>query len=100
MSAVAVLRTHGETLGEAWGAGIARCLSLKIDRSADVGHEEDDTRLLPIPENFICPMTMAVMQDPVATVDGERRSTAWWISWFAWYPITSPCELTSKRFDG
>jgi HEAT repeat protein len=63
--------------GQRWGEGIARCFSIENDL------DDDDTiRLLPVPELFICPMSQAVMEDPVMTVDGclyERSYIEQWI---------------------
>ncbi|CAE8621893.1 unnamed protein product [Polarella glacialis] len=53
--------------GEHWGEAAARCFSFEGDFMNDESH----VRLLPVPDSFLCPITGEVMQDPVATVDGQ-----------------------------
>ncbi|CAE8635427.1 unnamed protein product [Polarella glacialis] len=67
-----------EELGENWGKGLARCFSVCE------GFLDEDTslRLLPIPDSFVCPISLVVMRDPVATADGciyERADIEQWI---------------------
>lgn len=86
--------------GRRWGEGAARCFSIDADCDEDEG-----LRLLPIPECFVCPMTQAVMKDPVMTVDGctyERSYIEQWIRHRQQQKmrVTSPAtneDLTSHR---
>jgi len=71
------ISSHLGGTGQRWGEGIARCFSIENDLDDD-----DGIRLLPVPELFICPMSQAVMEDPVMTVDGclyERSYIEQWI---------------------
>ena len=64
--------------GGRWGEGAARCFSLE----GNVLDEQVGIRLQPIPDNFICPISAAIMDDPVATIDGnvyEREYIERWI---------------------
>merc|ERR1719401_1340047 len=39
-------------------------------------------RLQPVPENFLCPISTSIMEDPVATVDGAVYERAYIEQWF------------------
>ena len=75
--AAAVTVDHG-IRGQRWGEGIARCFSVEDD----LMDEELAVRLQPIPDNFKCSISLEVMEDPVATVDGSvydrRYIEDWW----------------------
>lgn len=63
--------------GEHWGEGAARCFSLE----SDILDEDHAVRLMPVPDNFLCPISAAIMVDPAATVDGcvyERQYIERW----------------------
>jgi len=63
--------------GEHWGEGAARCFSI----DADILDEDLAVRLMPVPDSFVCPISAAIMVDPVATVDGciyERQYIERW----------------------
>ncbi|CAE8606352.1 unnamed protein product [Polarella glacialis] len=67
-----------EELGQNWGKGLARCFSV----CEDFLDEETSLRLLPIPDRLVCPISVDVMRDPVATADGciyEREYIEQWI---------------------
>ena len=74
--AAAVTVDHG-IRGQRWGEGIARCFSVEDDLD-----EELAVRLQPIPDSFKCSISLEVMEDPVATVDGSvydrRYIEDWW----------------------
>lgn len=77
--------------GEHWGEGASRCFSL----DGDFLDEEQGVRLMPVPESFICPISMCVMENPVATVDGAIYERAYIEQWHRQrreegLPITSP----------
>ena len=54
------------SFGEQWGIGAARSFSIE----GDLLNAEAAFRLLPVPQSFIRPLTLAILEDPVATVDG------------------------------
>jgi len=89
MATVAIGAEAWGVSGEAWGRGVARCFTLgTLDDHAFL-------RLLPIPENFLCPISQEVMEEPVATVDGfiyDRRMIEQWLRTARQRrnPITSP----------
>eukprot|EP00927_Polykrikos_kofoidii_P053911 TRINITY_DN48431_c0_g1_i1.p1 TRINITY_DN48431_c0_g1~~TRINITY_DN48431_c0_g1_i1.p1 ORF type:complete len:811 (-),score=142.23 TRINITY_DN48431_c0_g1_i1:208-2640(-) len=63
--------------GMHWGEGAARCFSIE----GDFLDEDQDVRLMPVPDSFMCPISAGIMVDPVATVDGcayERDSIERW----------------------
>eukprot|EP00931_Biecheleriopsis_adriatica_P060711 TRINITY_DN36470_c0_g1_i1.p1 TRINITY_DN36470_c0_g1~~TRINITY_DN36470_c0_g1_i1.p1 ORF type:complete len:532 (+),score=79.47 TRINITY_DN36470_c0_g1_i1:66-1661(+) len=66
-------------IGQSWGKGLARACAVSLNTlSDDLG-----LTMMPVPESFTCPITMDVMKDPVATVDGyiyERASIEQWIN--------------------
>ena len=74
--AAAVTVDHG-IRGQRWGEGIARCFSVEDDLD-----EELAVRLQPIPDSFKCSISLEVMEDPVATLDGSvydrRYIEDWW----------------------
>ncbi|CAE8654503.1 unnamed protein product [Polarella glacialis] len=53
--------------GQHWGEAAARCFSFE----GDFMNDESNVRLMPVPDSFLCPITGEIMQDPVATVDGQ-----------------------------
>jgi len=64
--------------GQSWGLCVARCYSIE----GDPLDEGEGLQLLPIPESFICPLSMDAMQDPVVLGDGcayERQYIDDWI---------------------
>ena len=63
--AAAVTVDHG-IRGQRWGEGIARCFSVEDDLE-----EELAVHLQPIPDSFKCSISLEVMENPVATVDGS-----------------------------
>eukprot|EP00747_Dinoflagellata_sp_TGD_P183792 gnl/TRDRNA2_/TRDRNA2_38938_c0_seq1.p1 gnl/TRDRNA2_/TRDRNA2_38938_c0~~gnl/TRDRNA2_/TRDRNA2_38938_c0_seq1.p1 ORF type:complete len:737 (+),score=124.26 gnl/TRDRNA2_/TRDRNA2_38938_c0_seq1:54-2264(+) len=85
--------------GQCWGEGAARYYSIE----GDFLNEEASLKLIPLPDSFICPMTLSVMVDPVATVDGCAYEREYIQTWFRQQrqqrqPITSPAtgsQLTS-----
>lgn len=84
--------------GHSWGEGAARCF--KVDSDFD---EASGARLSPIPDCFICPLTTAVMADPVMTADGcmyEREYIEHWIRTRRQQqlPITSPSTNMPLEF--
>lgn len=89
------------TLGENWGACVARHYRL----NEDLLRETNILRLMRIPDSFICPISCSIMQVPVATVDGciyEREFITQWIrdKRSARQPVTSPStglELPSTQ---
>lgn len=77
--------------GEHWGEGAARCFSLE----ADILDEDHAVRLMPVPDSFVCPISAAIMVDPVATVDGSVYERGYIERWFRerrqqGHRITSP----------
>lgn len=77
--------------GEHWGEGAARCFSLE----ADILDEDHAVRLMPVPDSFVCPISAAIMIDPVATVDGCVYERPYIERWFRerrqqGHRITSP----------
>eukprot|EP00930_Biecheleria_cincta_P006071 TRINITY_DN107049_c0_g1_i1.p1 TRINITY_DN107049_c0_g1~~TRINITY_DN107049_c0_g1_i1.p1 ORF type:complete len:647 (-),score=147.47 TRINITY_DN107049_c0_g1_i1:225-2165(-) len=77
--------------GEHWGEGAARCFSLE----ADILDEDHAVRLMPVPDSFVCPISAAIMVDPVATVDGCVYERPYIERWFRerrqqGHRITSP----------
>ncbi|CAE7610550.1 PUB4 [Symbiodinium sp. CCMP2456] len=64
--------------GEHWGEGAARCFSLE----ADILDEDHAVRLMPVPDSFVCPISAAIMVDPVATVDGSVYERNYIERWF------------------
>ena len=96
--AAAVTVDHG-IRGQRWGEGIARCFSVEDD----LMDEELAVRLQPIPDSFKCSISLEVMEDPVATVDGsvyDRRCVEdWWrLCQENDRPLTSPnAGLTVTR---
>ncbi|CAK8996096.1 unnamed protein product [Durusdinium trenchii] len=64
--------------GEHWGEGAARCFSLE----ADILDEDHAVRLMPVPDSFVCPISAAIMVDPVATVDGSVYERGYIERWF------------------
>merc|ERR1719188_32499 len=63
--------------GEHWGEGAARCFSIE----SEILDEDHAVRLMPVPDNFLYPISAAIMVDPVATVDGcvyERQFIERW----------------------
>mmetsp|Transcript_23659 Transcript_23659/g.74359 ORF Transcript_23659/g.74359 Transcript_23659/m.74359 type:complete len:653 (+) Transcript_23659:125-2083(+) len=77
--------------GEHWGEGAARCFSM----SADILDEDHAVRLMPVPDSFVCPISTAIMVDPVATVDGCVYERTFIERWFRerrqqGHRITSP----------
>merc|ERR1719161_1439883 len=78
---------YGKRLGE----GAARCFSI-WDEHAD---RDQQLKLMPVPESFICPISNDVMKCPVCTVDGcvyEKGYITQWIQFRKQHrlPITSP----------
>lgn len=73
-----VVPTHRHAnYGERWGEGAARCFSIECD----ILDEDHAVRLMPVPDSFVCPISAAIMVDPVATVDGcvyERQYIERW----------------------
>merc|ERR1719221_1069855 len=66
------------TYGEHWGEGAARCFSIETD----ILDEDHAVRLMPVPDSFVCPISAAIMVDPVATVDGCVYERAYIERWF------------------
>ncbi|CAE8718086.1 unnamed protein product [Polarella glacialis] len=64
--------------GEHWGKGAARCFSIE----ADMLDEDHAVRLMPVPDSFVCPISAAIMIDPVATVDGCVYERPYIERWF------------------
>jgi len=64
--------------GEHWGEGAARCFSIE----ADMLDEDHAVRLMPVPDSFVCPISAAIMIDPVATVDGCVYERPYIERWF------------------
>jgi len=67
--------------GEHWGEGAARCFSIEGLSDTDILNEDHAVRLMPVPDSFVCPISAAIMKDPVATVDGcvyEREYIERW----------------------
>jgi len=83
--------------GQKWGEALARCFRVQ-------GFEgENGPHLTPIVECFECPISNAMMEDPVATIDGKVYERSFIEQWF-WLrrqlqqPLTSPAtdlELAS-----
>lgn len=83
--------TRHANYGQHWGEGAARCFSIEGDFLDD----EIGPRLMPVPESFFCPISSAIMADPVATVDGCAYERDFIERWFRErrqfrQPITSP----------
>jgi len=77
--------------GQRWGEGAARCFSIEGDFLDDA----QGLRLMPVPDSFFCPISAAIMNDPVATVDGCAYEREYIERWFRErrqfrQPITSP----------
>jgi len=77
--------------GEHWGEGAARCFSIQ----SNFLDKDQAIRLMPVPESFMCPISSAIMEEPVATVDGsvyEREHIERWFRTCAQQrrPLTSP----------
>lgn len=77
--------------GQRWGEGAARCFSIDCDFLDDA----QGLRLMPVPDSFFCPISAAIMNDPVATVDGCSYEREYIERWFRErrqfrQPITSP----------
>jgi len=77
--------------GQMWGEGAARCFSIEGDFLDD----SQPMRLMPVPDSFFCPISAAIMNDPVATVDGCSYEREYIERWFREkrqfrQPITSP----------
>jgi len=64
--------------GQRWGEGAARCFSLE----GDFLDETQGPRLMPVPDSFFCPISSAIMVDPVATVDGCAYEREYIERWF------------------
>eukprot|EP00930_Biecheleria_cincta_P101034 TRINITY_DN92668_c0_g1_i1.p1 TRINITY_DN92668_c0_g1~~TRINITY_DN92668_c0_g1_i1.p1 ORF type:complete len:557 (-),score=61.14 TRINITY_DN92668_c0_g1_i1:4-1674(-) len=83
----------------AWGRGAARCFRIEC-----IAAEEDVLRLMPLPDSRMCPLSLSVMQIPVATADGcvyEQEQIERWIRACRdkRKPVTSPAtglKLTSS----
>lgn len=70
--------TRHADYGQRWGEGAARCFSIEGDFLDDgLG-----LRLMPVPESFFCPISAAIMNDPVATVDGCSYEREYIERWF------------------
>lgn len=83
--------TRHADYGQRWGEGAARCFSIEGDFLDDA----QGPRLMPVPDSFFCPISAAVMNDPVATVDGCAYEREYIERWFRErrqfrQPITSP----------
>eukprot|EP00747_Dinoflagellata_sp_TGD_P080499 gnl/TRDRNA2_/TRDRNA2_160922_c0_seq1.p1 gnl/TRDRNA2_/TRDRNA2_160922_c0~~gnl/TRDRNA2_/TRDRNA2_160922_c0_seq1.p1 ORF type:complete len:187 (+),score=25.00 gnl/TRDRNA2_/TRDRNA2_160922_c0_seq1:39-599(+) len=81
---------HG-SYGHNWGLGAARCLSI----SCDLSQKDNVFRLVPMPDSFVCPLSMDTMEDPVLIGDGcvyERKCIDDWIKRRKQQhlPVTSP----------
>ena len=77
--------------GKPWGESVARCFRFELE----VLGEEQAVKLMPIPEHFVCPMSLVPMVDPVLTVDGsvyDRKQIEQWIRQRRQLrlPVTSP----------
>jgi hypothetical protein len=80
-------RAYGQRLGE----GAARHFSI-VNAQVDL---DQQLRLMPLTDSFICPISQAVLQDPVATVDGCVYERLYIERWFQIRlqqrePVTSP----------
>ena len=64
--------------GQRWGEGAARCFSIEGDFLDDA----QGLRLMPVPDSFFCPISAAIMNDPVATVDGCAYEREYIERWF------------------
>lgn len=64
--------------GQRWGECASRCFSIEGDFLDD----SQITRLMPLPESFFCPISTAMMVDPVATVDGSAYEREHIERWF------------------
>jgi len=89
--ALATRQVDYSSYGQCWGEGAARCFSIEGDFLDDA----QGLRLMPVPDSFFCPISAALMNDPVATVDGcayEREYIERWFRERRQYrqPITSP----------
>lgn len=86
-----VQATRHADYGQRWGEGAARCFSIDCDFLDDAL----GLRLMPVPDSFFCPISSAIMNDPVATVDGCSYEREYIERWFRErrqfrQPITSP----------
>jgi hypothetical protein len=73
-----------------------RCLSLLAARAAAI--DRAVARAAP-PPDFLCPITLAVMRDPVAAADGrayDRSAIAEWLARRRTSPLTN-CAMPSAR---
>merc|ERR1719482_90557 len=71
-------RARHADYGQCWGEGAARCFSIE----GDFLDEDQGVRLMPVPDSFVCPISLSIMVDPVAAVDGtiyERDYMERWI---------------------
>lgn len=99
MAAGAPQPTRHADYGRRWGEGAARCFSIE----GDFLDEDQGVRLMPVPESFMCPISLAIMADPVAAVDGSTYDRDYIERWFRQRrqekkPLTSPVtglELSS-----
>lgn len=55
--------------------------------SKNQGASEDD-----VPEAFLCPITLEVMEDPVLTVEGHAYERKAIEEWFSKGYMTNPCS--------
>mmetsp|Transcript_119665 Transcript_119665/g.255350 ORF Transcript_119665/g.255350 Transcript_119665/m.255350 type:complete len:278 (+) Transcript_119665:59-892(+) len=100
MAAVVASSTvRNEAFGRCWGEGAGRHYTI----NAEYLDEETGIQLMPVPDSFVCPISAAVMEDPVATVDGCVYESEYIQQWFRMrrqhrQSITSPStglELSS-----
>lgn len=64
--------------GQRWGEGAARYFYIE----GDLLDDSQDMRLMPVPDSFVCPISAAIMTDPVATVDGCAYEREYIERWF------------------
>jgi len=64
--------------GQRWGEGAARYFYIE----GDFLDENLGLRLMPVPDGFFCPISAAIMADPVSTVDGCAYEREYIERWF------------------